>query len=313
MKLNYLNSNGIPSYSNSVIAEAQSCARKYELKHLIKTSVDSYQPPTVEFAFGHAVASGIQFGLAGVPIETAIYEAFIQYDVDLDVQMDKKKIEFHHVIQAIRNFYKKHLDDLKSTYEVLDVIIDGQEIFGIETEFVIKGNNWWYQGHIDLVVRNKNTGKIEIWEIKTTNFNTIDPAIYGNADQTLGYSLVARVLSSKLNIPLDNITAVRYIVYKNYPQEFEFLPYTKTIAHQKRFFNDLKAKINIIAIMRDTNYFPCNGNSCFNYFRPCEYFERCHWDNKLFAHNTLDQFVESDAAKVFSITEEMVNETFVIE
>lgn len=310
MKLNYLNSGSIPSYSNSLLADAQSCPRKFELKHIIKTSVDDYQAPTVEFAFGHAVASGIQLGLAGATIDTAIYEAFIQYDVELDSEVQKKKIGFHNVVEAIRKFYKLYREDICADYEVLDVVVNGQELFGIETEFVIKHPEWWYQGHIDLVMRNKNTGKIEVWEIKTTNFNNIDPAIYGNSDQTLGYSLIASVLSNQLGIKGDDRITVRYVVYKNSPQEFEFLPYTKTLAHQKRFYKDLVTKISIIKSMRDNNHFPCNGNSCFNYFRPCEYFERCHWDNKLFAHNTLNQFVDSDESKVFTITEEMIHETF---
>jgi len=89
---------------------------------------------------------------------------------------------------------------LSVNYEL--VYVDGKP--AVELGFrVFCLNEFKVRGFIDLVLRDKRDGKLLVFELKTTRFTNVHPAMYKNSGQALGYSLILDYVSQKLGIALE--------------------------------------------------------------------------------------------------------------
>jgi hypothetical protein len=257
----------------------------------------------VTFAFGHAVGAGVQELLAGGSIEQAIWEAFLAWDVELFDVDNKYQKSFAWAIHALHKFLPYCRQILK-TYEVAN--FNGKP--AKELSFRIRGpNNYYYRGHIDIVLKHRMTGQLLVVELKTTGKKTILESDYANSSQGLSYSLV-----------LDNISAgnsayhVWYVIYKTEDEDFEFFPYQKSMLDKANWIKGVVADFKQVESYKQDNFYPQYDTSCTQYWRPCKYFDLCGMVQGMIASaRELEERVQKELAMKYTFEftlEDIINQ-----
>ena len=126
------------------------------------------------------------------------------------------------------------------------------------------------RGFVDAVLRNKTTGSVIVLECKTTGSATVNPATYKNSAQAIGYSIVLDVLFPELSS-----YEVLYLIYQTKSQEYTTIPFTKSYMQRALWIRELLLDIETIKLYEEAEIYPQRGESCFNFFRECEYMQTC--------------------------------------
>lgn len=254
------------SYSSS--ATLHQCPKRLQL---YKMGESLAKESNVTFAFGHSVGAGVQSLLCGSSIEQAIWEAFINWDVDLWDEDNKSKKAFHWVVQALEKFVPYARNILK-TYEV--AMFNGKPAKELSFQ-VLFPNKFRYRAHIDIVLRHRVTGESLVVELKTTKARTILEATYGNSRQALSYSVVLdRIVEGAASYK------VWYIVYQTETEDYEFLPFTKTAIEKARWIKGMLVDFEHLARYEEEKFYPQYDHSCVEFFRPCQYYGTCGMSDK---------------------------------
>lgn len=269
VKLNYVVIEDEDSLSYSKLEKFYQCPRKYEVGQLKGLSEFS---PSIHTAFGHAIGAGVQEFLLSKDKEKAVLAAIAAYDhSDIELAIEKANKSLWFAISAIdifSNFYETHQlqnGENFSDYEV--AILEGKP--AIELTFYIKLEGYNYQGHIDLVLRHKLTGRLVVFEIKTSKYaETIED--WKNSNQALGYNVV-------LNNFVKNMADYRviYLCYNTLQRQFYTLEFIKTLESRTEFLLSLLADVEQMNLYKQLGFWPKRGTACKDFNRPCEYFDRC--------------------------------------
>lgn len=259
-----------PNYlSYSVRLTLHSCPRKFILDKA--TAAPEEQDDNPDFLFGHSVAAGVQSYIAFADRERALLDAFLAWNGSLDTTKEKSKKSVWFAIAATESFISMR-ESLLGDWEI--AVIGGKP--AVELAFAIDlQNGYHYLGHIDLILVNRITGQFLILELKTTSFNVISEASYKNSDQAIGYSIVLDSLAARMGIDSTNYT-VLYLVYKTGSQEFEPLVFMKSRADRASWLHDLLVDCLVADMYKQQQHYPMRGESCYSFFRPCEYFGLCN-------------------------------------
>ena len=126
------------------------------------------------------------------------------------------------------------------------------------------------RGFVDAVLRHRITGEILVLECKTTGSATVNPATYKNSAQAIGYSVVLDHLYPELSS-----YKVLYLVYTTKQGEYIPLPFTKTFLQRALWIRELLLDIETIKMYAEAEIFPMRGESCYSFFRECEYLQTC--------------------------------------
>lgn len=264
-----------------------SCPRNFELEMLSQAkpaaasiSEDNIQQ-NLDFAFGHAVGSGIQAFAATGSLVAAQLAAWLAWRAPYDAEKTdargystgKSLTWALYAVEKFAFFYQTELAD----WEVL-VLPNGKPAvelsFGVDTQ-----NGYYHFGHIDTVLRHRSTGRLAVWEGKTTGFETVKDASYANSYQALGYSVVVDAIAHSLGFDSPDYE-VLYIVYSSKSREFQLLPFTKSKTQRAEWLQDLLLNHAMIAKYQELGFFPKRGESCINkYGRQCNWFGSCHMRN----------------------------------
>lgn len=290
-KLDYYNlSYKGTSYSRSLTLH--SCPRKFELdsKFNIKKRRNS-----VTFAYGHAMGEGIQAALSGATKTQALVATILAYDFDeedegtTNEKAAKKSIWW--AVQSVALFADQYLAGIYSFLDGWEVPSfeftqeDGTKIFrkAAELSFVIDcTEGYTHEGHIDLVLHKPATNRYMVLELKTTGMSVVDQASYKNSAQALGYGVVVDAIAN--NIKASASFDVLYMVYKSRSHEIVPMVFTKSPLMRAQWLNSLVSDIQFIEQCEASGYYPHRGESCFNYFRECEYMlNECHMSNEMLA------------------------------
>lgn len=257
------------SYSSSLTLHT--CPRKYQL---YKLGVEIVEDDNVTLAFGHAVGTGIQSTIQGKPHEQVVMDMFLAWDADLMLENTKDKKSFWNAVFAIERFNAiKNLTLLKD-YELAYFEHNGELKPAVELSFRVNlPDGFSYIGFVDLVLRHKVTGEFMVLELKTTKFREIDEAIYKNSAQALGYSVILDHLA-----PHASDYKVMYLVYKSTSREIEPFFFNKSFTQRALWLRQLLLDVELIRTYDEISIFPMYGESCFNYFRRCEYYGICHME-----------------------------------
>jgi hypothetical protein len=276
-------SENVTSYSK--LSLLHTCPRKYELDEYeanspvaIAISETDAKAPNLDFCFGHAVGAGIQTYAATRSLVAAQFAAFLAWKAPWDAEKIDSRGNFtgkslHWAELAVEKFgffYQQQMDD----FEVVR-LPNGKP--ATELSFAIDfENGFWHFGHIDTVLMNKITGKLAVWEGKTTGFEQIDEAIYANSSQALSYSVVVDAIGAQLGVT-ETDYEVFYIVYSSKTREFQLMPFGKTRAQRAEWLQDMLLNHSNISTYRKLNFFPKRGESCYSYsFRSrCKWFGNC--------------------------------------
>lgn len=275
-------SGNVTSYSK--LASLHKCPRAYELDQLDANSPFATEPATVnlDFAFGHAVGAGIQTYAATRSLVSAQFAAFLAWKAPWDAEKTDakgnpkgKSLTWAELaVEKFGWFYQKELSDF-------DVVTLPNGNPATELSFAIDMENGFYHfGHIDTLLQSKSTGKLAVWEGKTTGFETVDEALYANSSQALSYSVVVDAISKQLNCSGTDYE-VLYVVYSSATRDFQLLPFGKSRTQRAEWLQDVLLDHAAIKQYEQLKFYPKRGDSCFNskFNQRCKHFGTCTMSN----------------------------------
>ena len=260
------------SYSMEGVLDA--CPREFQIAKLESNSSEG-RPRTnnVTFAFGHAVGAGVAVYDKTQDLKQAIFAAFLAWDIDLlaedrgkSAQYDPKK-SFAFAIYALQKYATWYEEYGLGAYEVVDleatVVVDlqtGDAESGQPTQF--------HTGHADELLRHKVSRKLRVKENKTTAMRSVDPAMYANSNQTIGYSIIVSQFG-------DTDYEVLYTVYSSTEQRWLEFEFHKSALTQVEWLKAETLQADQIQVYAESDFFPKRGSSCIRYGRQCQHFGTC--------------------------------------
>ncbi len=254
--------------SYSSLLTLHSCPRKFQLDRLqAEQHDDDTNKSSVTFAFGHVVGEGIQLVFQGLTEEQIIWRMYIMWECDLLADNPKQAKSFWEAVQAVQKIIHMREQGFLGEWEL--AYIDGKPC--CELSFLIHlPNGFKYRGFVDAVLQNKLTGEIMVLECKTTGQSSINSATYKNSAQAIGYSVVLDHLFPELSS-----YQVLYLIYKTKQREYDPLPFTKSYLQRALWIRELLLDLDVIMLYEEADIYPMHGESCFNFYRECEYIYTC--------------------------------------
>lgn len=264
--------------SYSQLGELHACPRKFQhIKSDAKTeATGSGEQNNLDFAFGHSVGAGVQTLITTNNLTAGLFAAFISWKADYYADLDEIAARFGkrtrkckslaYAQLAVEKFATSGLSRDWEIYRLPSGKPAMELAFCVDME-----NGYQHYGHIDIILRNRNTGRIAVWEFKTTGAYDPDEAFYANSSQGLGYGVILDYLEPEL-ADYDVI----YAVYSSSNMEWNILPFTKNLTHKAEWLQDILLDHNNIQTYRKLGFFPKRGENCINKFgRRCQYFGTC--------------------------------------
>lgn len=258
----------ILNLSYSSLLTLHTCPRKFQL-YKLGADVSTIESPenSITFSYGHVIGSGIQHILEGMDPETVIWKAFLEWDCDLFAENVKQNKSFFGAIHALRQFIAMRSSGYLGDYE----IVKYKDRPACELSFAIRlPDGFIYRGFVDAVLRSRSTGKVIVLECKTTNAATVNPAQYKNSAQAIGYSIVLDAIFPELSA-----YEVLYLVYQSKSTEYLQLSFDKSYYQRALWIKELLLDMEMIKLYEQEGIYPMRGESCFTYFRECEYYNNC--------------------------------------
>lgn len=232
--------------------------------------------PTVDTAFGSAFGAGIQSLIEHEGnLDRAIFAAFTNWDASLLEENGKSNKSIWEVVLALQGFAKLQLPLILKDWEIAR-LKDGKP--AVELSFRVDlPDEFAYRGFVDLVLKHRREKRYKIWELKTTGSYTVNEAQYKNSFQGVGYGVVLDAIASGQGAESDYF--VDYYVYKTKSREFELMPFLKSNLQRMSWLSQLLLEVEKLQLYDRMGMFPMHGESCYNFFRPCEYFGICEMSN----------------------------------
>lgn len=279
--------------SYSSMLTLHTCPRKYQLYKLnSKVEFSEDVAGSVTFAYGHAVGAGIQALLEGKSYEQTLWQEFLAWDIDLLADNPKMNKSFWGAMNALKQFDSMRSNGYLEDYE----LVTYQDKPACELSFVIHfPDDFKYRGFVDAVLRHKITGEVIVLEVKTTNSSNVNPAQYKNSAQAIGYSIVLDVLFPELSS-----YRVLYLVYQTKAEEYVQIPFDKSYYSRALWIRELLLDIEMIKLYEETEIYPMHGESCYSFFRECEYLQVCTLSTERLATpftEETQQKIDEDLAK----------------
>ena len=247
------------------------CARKYQLiMHEAADPTPSLeQKVNLDFTFGHAVGAGVQSWLLTGDLEKATFNSLMAWRAPFDERLDKKRKSLWEAVLAVESFVQFWHDSGMGDEWELAYLPNGKP--AIELAFSLHAPNGFKDyGHIDVVLRNKRTGRYAVLELKTTGAGA-DEAQYANSDQATGYSLTLPSVW-----PGVQEYTVYYCVYETTKSKWVVMPFDKTIRDRAEWVKSLLLDHSAVKTYEEIGFYPKRGESCFTFGRRCQFFGTCN-------------------------------------
>ncbi len=252
----------------------QECERKFQLEKLLAQPVDKEE--SVHFSFGKGYGAGVQAYLVTRNKEYSLFQCWLNYSPVIE---DDKKNQWS-CLNALEKSFRA-LDNLLNEYEV--AIFDNKP--AVELSFRLNINETkYFVGHIDVVLKNRFSGKYFVMEIKSTGLQLLDlKPLYQHSGQALGYSIALDTIVGKelsnygilyfvLQLPAWNAIDKRAV-------KTHVLPFTKTLVDRLNWFVSLGLDVQHLEAMQAINIFPKRHSACMRFNRVCPHFGTCSLQN----------------------------------
>lgn len=301
--------------SYSRMQDLDMCPRYYQIANIIGYSGDTAQE-SVDFAYGHAVAEGIQYLILNpTDLNTAIFRAFVAWNIPFYLENSKTKKSVWMALEVVRRFHKMLSAEYSNVFKNFELAYfekDGKLLPAIELTFSVQlPKGYIYEGHIDLVLKEKGTNSYVVLELKTTSFTNLSPAMYQNSIQALGYAIVLDQIAQETKQV--SSYSVFYWVCKSSKFEFESFVFPKSFQERINFLNQLLVKIEVLELYKELDFYPSHGQSCFNFFRECKYLSSCKMSDETLKKLATNPNAEHSFAQAeepdFVFTFEQIRET----
>lgn len=276
-KLGYVKIPGVRSLSYSKTQTLHSCPRKFKLmeSHPLESIFESQH-----LAFGSAFGAGLQELFATRDVQRACFEAFLNWNhssLYVDETRNKSFAECIWGIMVAHQVLAPYFDE----WEVFQFPQpDGTFKPAIELLFYIKlDDKNSYQGHIDLILQNRFTKALAVWEFKTSGMTQVE-SMWGNSDQTNGYNVVLQHLVKKHDLIASGevfylIHEVGKLLNEEANRGFVIFPYQKGISSIQEFLLNVMTDMETMELYEQNEHWPKRGNSCYEYARTCRYYGAC--------------------------------------
>lgn len=285
----------ILNLSYSSLQTLHTCPRKFQLYKLRSShKTGNTEKETITFAFGHCVGEAIQFSLAGMSKTEIVWRLFQTWDAPLFAEDEKANKSFWSYLIALERFINMREQGFLDGYELAH--FNGKP--AIELSFcVVFPDGFRLRGFVDAVLIHKDTGAVLVLEAKTTGSASFSPSQFKNSAQGIGYSIVLDVIA-----PGINSYEVLYLVYQTKTGEYTPIPFTKTYLQRALWIKELLLDIEMIKMYEAHAVYPMRGESCYSFFRDCQYINTCQLSTKYLTN-------EYDPAKDEDKTEYQINLT----
>lgn len=285
--------------SYSSLGTLHACPRKYELYRLNAEEDAPAEGDTsnLTFAFGHVVGDGIQRVFQGQSEDEIIWAMFLGWHADLEDRNEKQNKNFYLAVAAVQRCISLRANGFLEDYEI--VYHNGKPACELSFRITFP-DGFKMRGSVDAVLRNKITGEIVVLECKTSSSVNINGATYKNSSQAVGYSVVLDVLFPQLSS-----YKVIYLVYKTKDMSYESLMFNKSYLQRALWIQEILLDIETIKLYNNAGVYPMRGESCYSFFRECEYFNKCTMSNralvKKIEEETVQQMLEQENSKVYDV------------
>lgn len=263
--------------SHSSKETKRACPRKFQLYRMMQQSDMRRGDGDYHTDFGKFVGYGCQLIFAGYSIEQTMFSMFLEWQVDIDdSDGEAQKKTFWHALHAVAKFEAFRVLELRD-YEL--VFYDEKP--AVELSYRIDcGDGFYDRGKLDALLKNRN-GNYAVFEAKTTGARKVHEAMYKNSDQGVGYSVVVDAIANAAGELNERPYEVLYCVYQSFNMEWQLFSFLKSFTERALWIKDLLLDIKQISDYAEADYFPRYGGSCYDYFRPCEYFEICNMSDRV--------------------------------
>lgn len=255
--------------SHSALELLHSCERKFQLERLLKGAPDKQDYPAT--VLGKAFGAGVATYLITQDQDKAIYSLYLAYYPELEDEQRTLPVAINLLMSAFTS-----LDNLLQDYDVAFLNNKPAEEISFCLDITDK---YYFVGYIDVVLKNKWTGKYAILENKTTAINLHDLSpLYANSGQALGYSIALDTIAGEDQSEYEVIYVVGQIGTKANPfnNKIHVLTFQKNLSDRLNWFIALQLDVNRITDMLGMNIFPMRGSSCLHFMRPCNQFGTCN-------------------------------------
>lgn len=258
----------LKNLSYSALLTLHSCPRKFELDRLssIQESSESLSE-SITFSYGQVVGLGIQLILEGKSSDEVMWQMFLGWKPELLAENPKQNKSFASAIFAVQKFQALLDGGYLNGYSL--VHYNGKP--ACELSFLIDlPNGYKYRGFVDAVLKHDITGKVIVLECKTSSATSLNPATYKNSAQAIGYSIILDALFPDLSS-----YEVLYLIYSTKQYTYDQLEFSKSYLQRARWIRELVLDIETLEMYNSNDLYPMRGESCFTYFRECQYLSLC--------------------------------------
>ena len=261
----------ILNLSYSSLLTLHSCPRKFQLDRLGSVKENNESPEeSITFSYGQIVGLGIQLALERKEYEQIIWQMFLNWKPELFADNPKQNKSFAAAVFAIDKFLNLLSEGYLEGYSLVQY--NGKP--ACELSFLITlPSGFKYRGFVDAVLQHDTTGEVVVLECKTSSATTLNPATYKNSAQAIGYSIVLDAIFPELSS-----YRVLYLVYSTKQLQYDQLEFTKSYVQRARWIRELVLDTDTLTMYESNNLYPMRGESCFTYFRECQYMGLCQMD-----------------------------------
>lgn len=261
--------------SHSAIDTFLTCERMFQLDRLLVGASDKQDYPAT--VFGKSFGEGVSTYLLTQDQDLALFAAWKAYTPILEDDKRTEEIALNLLMAAFPTMDSMLLDWEVASFNNKPAVELSFRLNNLGSDN--SGHNIYFVGYVDVVLRNKWTGRYAILENKTTGLglHDIDP-LYKNSGQALGYSIVLDKIAGEKNSEYDVLYLVGQLNSRTsggFAPTIHLKEYPKTLQNRLNWFISLGMDVNRLEQMLELSVFPLRGGSCLQYMRPCRHFGTC--------------------------------------
>lgn len=281
------------SYSSSLIFHR--CPREYQIyrmqnKRQELTEEEKNSSNSITLNYGTVIGDGIQDILCGLSYQEVIWKTFLKWNPDIFSMDEKRNKSLWSALFALDTFSHLRSTGFLSDWDV--VIYKDKPATELSFRITFP-TGFKYRGHVDVVLVNRKTKKLLVLELKTTAMTNVNPALYKNSSQAIGYSIVLDAIA-----PEASSYQVLYLVLESKTNTFVPFEFPKSYYERARWIRELHADTEVITYYAEKDLFPMRGESCVRYNRECDYYGLCTLsDARLFDTTFQDSSKNEDTSE----------------
>lgn len=255
------------------------CPHKFYLyrmldEGIVNTTFDIGDETDINLDFGHCLGIAIAEICVSNNLQKAYMTALRSWRRDLDDdEGERKRKTFWYLLLAVDKFYTYRNTTLARfdlvTFEGIPAVELG---FRIDT-----GGGFYFRGKLDVLMRDKQTGRFVIIECKSTVNNSPNEAQYKFSSQGLGYSVVVDTIAAQLGVVSEQPFTLLYTVYSTPTREWFQFDFPKSHTARAEWIKDLLLDRRITELYAEASHWP-RKPACYDFYRVCKYFDICDLD-----------------------------------